>query len=509
MRKVAAYSMQQTCRTASDAASRQSEICAAINSWIASKGTLSIDAKEIRLFDGRLGSIATEKLASNGSSVEIVALEEPINAGIFRTELTVSRMGSLIQVYVELRVASHANNLGPISVEIRCPSVVRQILAQYGEWKLGETLLVTTPVEFNGESGGQNLIRILWHPDRNLPIVCVSEDEDGPIDGEFAAGLAADLTGLAIVAQVDSAASWSMTNARGQEWSCFNGAVRLFWPRLRTESDPFIHPLWTKSALLRQSDSSKEASQRLRRQLRRRILGISAFAVNEPEESKELRKQLYTESVTAERQRLEDNSDWQALAESYAAENVTLRQQTAVLEADNKDLQVQLENLQEALQWRESKGLEVQPEVLQPPTTVEEAVNQARHQFRNLLYFGEDVALGVQGLSPEAGPPDKVLDYLRGLNTLAEELADGPLGISIVQWLKQRNFETSTESDTIKNSKREMAKRTWKGPNGPMEFDLHMKPKEGVSPDKCVRIYFEVEQNDGRIVVGWVGRHPG
>lgn len=509
MRKVAAYSMEQTCASVPGAELRHSQICSEVDAWIAAKGTTDTDSNEFHFLDGRIGALAKENLASNDSNVGITSLEEPINSGRLRTEITVSRMGSLLQVYVELRVASLANNLGPINVEIRCPSVVRRILAAHGEWKLGETPLVATPVEFHGESGGQNLVSILWHPDRNLPIVCVSQDDEGPIEEEFAIKLAADLTGLAIVAQVDSAASWVMTNTKGQEWSCFNGAVRLFWPRLREESEPFIHPLWTKSTLLRQSINSKEASQRLRRQLRRRILGISAFAVNESEESRELRKQLYIDGISAERQRLQESSDWQSLAESYSAENESLREQTAALEADNKDLRIQLENLQEALQWRETKELEVAPEVRQPPATVEEAVERARTEFSSNLYFGEDVMRGVRGLSADAGPPDKVFDYLRGLSALADALAAGPLGVTIVQWLKHKNFEASIESDTIKNTKREMAKRTWQGRNGPMEFDLHMKPKEGAHPDKCVRIYFAVEQNAQRVVVGWVGRHPG
>jgi hypothetical protein len=42
--------------------------------------------------------------------------------------------------------------------------------------------------------------------------------------------MAYDLAGLAIVASMNEQTSWSLTNRFGREWSCFNGAIRIYWP---------------------------------------------------------------------------------------------------------------------------------------------------------------------------------------------------------------------------------------------------------------------------------------
>ncbi len=54
-----------------------------------------------------------------------------------------------------------------------------------------------------------------------------------------------------------------------------------------------------------------------------------------------------------------------------------------------------------------------------------------------------------------------------------------------------------------------MKARTWDdGAGARREFELHLKPAEGTSPDRCVRIYFDYDETAQRAVVGWIGRHP-
>jgi hypothetical protein len=54
-----------------------------------------------------------------------------------------------------------------------------------------------------------------------------------------------------------------------------------------------------------------------------------------------------------------------------------------------------------------------------------------------------------------------------------------------------------------------MRARTWDDGTGRRrQFELHLKPAEGTSPDRCVRIYFEYDDASGRSIIAWVGRHP-
>ncbi len=118
--------------------------------------------------------------------------------------------------------------------------------------------------------------------------------------------------------------------------------------------------------------------------------------------------------------------------------------------------------------------------------------------------MGRDAAL-----DPEREPPEKVLIWLgtRNLANLAGQLSSGnSLGSTQIQWLKDKGIDCSIESDTVQKSSAEMKKRTWHDGERPRPFTKHMKPAEATRPDRCVRIYFD--QEDDKTIVGWVGRHP-
>ena len=151
---------------------------------------------------------------------------------------------------------------------------------------------------------------------------------------------------------------------------------------------------------------------------------------------------------------------------------------------------------------------EIEPERPKAIETIQDAVNQVRSDFAKRLHLGTDVNRGVVELAKNAGPSDKVYRHLQALDELADALEDGPLGVDTIKWLRDQNFDASTESKTTKNSKKEMLKRKWNGEEGQEEFHLHLKVTEAVAPDKCVRIYFEYSRKSGKVIIGWVGRRP-
>ena len=263
-----------------------------------------------------------------------------------------------------------------------------------------------------------------------------------------------------------------------------------------------LHPVWTKLSLLRSEPDPEEASRKIRGHLRRRILGLSAFSVNEPLEMRQIRDRHRQIVAEAERAKLHQEADWKQLALDYAAENDLLHERLDNSQSEISDLKVQLANLQEALQWKQEPEA-VEPENDIPPNTVAEAVHRAKTNFSHLR-FGKDVDRGLEALSPDAGPPEKILQYLASLDELAIAQMSGPLGVSQIQWLNSRGVHASGESETVKNSEKDMRKRTWDG----KRFETHLKPSDGVSPDRCVRIYFDYDHESRSVDVGWIGRHP-
>lgn len=506
MRKVAGYSFEQTPNSLQDAKVRLDSACAAVEVWVKDKGTPNAATGAFAFPDGRVGTYSRSEIAVEGARLIEHVLQESTDSGPIQTDIKIGLVGNKVLAYVELRAGAPQNWVGPVNLDIRCPRVVRTILDGSRDWKLGETPLGTKAIRFRGASDADRLEAAIWHSDRNLPVVCISEDDEGPLTDDLTDQMAADLSGLAIVAHIDSVVAWTITKLRGKEWSCFNGAIRLYWPKV-AGSNPLHHPLWTKYSLLRDAGTADDASRKIRQQLRRRILGLSAFSVNEPPELRQVREKSKALEAERERAKLQSNAEWEKLADSYATENDTLKQRLDAAELEINDLRIQLANLQGALQWKETSESEVAPQRELPPTTVSEAIDRARRSLPR-LYFGGDVDRGVGTLSSEAGPPDKILDYFEALQKMAEAQSQGPLGVAQVQWLKDHGFHASGESETITNSDKEMRKRTWSGLKGRQQFETHMKPNDSISPDKCVRIYFDFDHETNRVVIGWVGRHP-
>jgi hypothetical protein len=195
--------------------------------------------------------------------------------------------------------------------------------------------------------------------------------------------------------------------------------------------------------------------------------------------------------------------DYATLADSYAKENDALRKRVSEQEHQISTLQSNIEGLAIALRSRDSEQGEEKAEEASPPQSVSEAVDVARRELAGRVAIAQETDSDIQALNPAAGPPEKVLRYLRTLAELSDALASGdPLGRSIPIWLRDRGVECSGDSETAK------AQRRPRPVNGePIDCEFHAKPSEGVSPDLCVRIHFGMADTAPRVRVGYLGRH--
>lgn len=509
MKRVAAYALFTVLEHADQVARRFEAVCVIIEAWLVSKGERRQvdDGCSFVLNDGRIGSYMESSFSSAEGEVVDRILTEPSNNALVRTQVSVCVRAKELSVYVELQAAGGAYQLGPMRVDIRCPAVVRSLVQAYGDWQVGEVPITAVPHRFEGPEGGAHLEKVIWHDGRNLPVLVVSSHEGAYLTETFSAELASELVGVAIVATVDADAARLLTNTRGKEWSCFNGAVRLYWPHPAL-SKPQRHPLWMRSSLLNQAPNAHDASAKFRRQMRRQLLGLSAFAMPEPESMSEIR---------AEHQRMEDEQvratlrgaeDWRGLANIYADANDKLNADAKALREQLRTLESEVANLQYALQWRPEDAPEIAPEVEIPPATMEEAIKSAKQKFADTLVFGDDVGIGIAGLSATAGPPEKVLSYLSHLGDMVALRRKDELGMAPLKWLQQRGVDCSAESVTIRNSPAEQKRRTWHDGSGARVFEMHLKPTEATHPDRCVRIYFDYDPARKVGIVGWIGRHP-
>lgn len=510
MQKVAAYALFASFGSVDDAKLRFGAVGDVVKDWLSGKGEFrpAEEGQALVLRDGRVAQFETSSFITEEGCVNDWVLIEPSNNALVRTRISSSVAASKVCVYIELQAAGGAYQLGPMRVDIRCPTIVRSLVQVYGDWFVGDVPISGGPYKFDGESGARELETVIWHPNRNLPVVVVSSYESKYLTETFPADLASELVGVAIVATVDADASWALTTRRGKEWSCFNGAVRIYWPFSARSERPEHNPLWLRDSLLSQAGNPQDAAARFRRQMRRQLLGISAYAVPEPAVMEKIRASYLKTIADEERAALRDSSDWEGLAKSYAEANDKLTVEAQELRDRVRALEADLSNLQVALQWRPDEPPDIAPESEIPPATVEEAVNIAKERYSSTLVFGADVGTGVAALAPSAGPPEKVLSYLGHLSEMTTLRRGTGLGTAPIKWLEARGVDCSGESQTIRNSASEQRKRTWNDGKAPRIFEQHLKPTEATHPDRCVRIYFDYDENTQRCVVGWVGRHP-
>jgi hypothetical protein len=509
MREVARYAFSAPIAELADASGAWVSVCRMVDRWIASKGTRrEHDAGiQIEFGDGRVADLSTIEMSCSSGNAISWTLEEPTEGGVFKTGIALGRSADVIAVACELDAGAPVQVVAPVVFEARCPQVLRDIIESEIPWSTRETRLSTRPLRFTGDQGGTDLSDLIISEVRSLPLVIVSAFEGLVLHPGIAEGMARDLAGLAIVATAADSASWVVTRTLGIDWSCYNGALRLYWPFRAMDRSPFRHPLWTSRRLLYGVDDTEQAARRIRTQLRRKILGLSTLTIRRHPIFDEIERGHRAQAADVRRKEAASQGELLKLLEGdndrLEDENRKLQDRVARLEAD-------FANAQAMVSWAaKDDGEEVLPDEDVPPSTVAEAVAKARTRYARLLVFGDDVAGGIEPLAENAGPPEKILGYLVALADLAETLQKGPLGATIVQWLKDRGFHVSGESETIKNSRAEMKQRTWHDGRRRREFDLHLKPTDATSPDRCVRIYFDWNADEKKVVVGWLGRKPG
>lgn len=433
---------------------------------------------------------------------------EPVDGGNLQTEVDILAYEDRTAFRCVLSIGSDSG-VSPANVPLRAPRFIHETAAIGVPWTIGQSGERVFAHSFNIDVDDVcDLEALMFAPERRLPIVVVSELLGETLAGDLHERLSQDLCGLAHTVRLSHAATFELTKRRGKEWSCYNGAVRLFWPLRVSNNDYRAHPLWTYDKLLLRADNEVQARDRFRGLISSRILEASTFVADDNafrrfEDTKISRIADQARAVAAAAG--EGNGDFQALANSYAAENDALRAKVSERNREIEVLRDNVEALNIALRSSPAAPQEVVDEA--PPQTVEEAVAIARRTLGDVVVIAPETDGDVAGLNPSAGPPDKILRYLQTLGVLAQALKNGTVGNSVPVWLREHGVECSVDSETTKNSRegRYFRLRTIHGER--VECEFHAKPSDGVSPDRCVRIYFATATLSPFVKVGYIGRH--
>ena len=106
--------------------------------------------------------------------------------------------------------------------------------------------------------------------------------------------LASDLAGSAHVMVIDWDVTYEFSRIVGDEWSCFGGAVRIYWPELFDfeTDDPYVHPLYTAQTIRRNfypSEFEKELKKIIRARNAGQVIAWNRFGIRFYVEAEQMR----------------------------------------------------------------------------------------------------------------------------------------------------------------------------------------------------------------------------
>ena len=379
MRTVAQYVFEGATKTAEQADVLLVAANKAVETWLKGKGATSAGACNITLTDGRSAHYESARTSCKSGTISKWVLEET-GQSRFSTNLALARSGPDIAFTCTLSTGSTAAAIAPSPFIARCPRVVRDLLQIAPGWRVGTTNVPCTALKFAGGAHAPDLVRHLRCPERALPIVVASSCDGFLLHPKLIDLLASNVCGPAIVADLDDEAAWAMTHELGKEWSCYNGAIRIYWPGLDAKQPPRRHPLWTSERLMYNASDTEFASRRIRGIIRRRIFSVSSFAREQPALLGRLEDETAKEALQEKLTLATNADDYKKFAEEYAQENDNLRLQLRQERESVKQLRQDLYQLQLAREWADADE-EVAPDEVTPPDSVEDAVAQARRTY--------------------------------------------------------------------------------------------------------------------------------
>ncbi len=184
---------------------------------------------------------------------------------IWETQAVLTLEGDRVYLFAELSCCVAISGVETIP---SVPGFIRDIAKNIGLFSGRPVSETIWPI--NTDTDIENLYNFLLDPNRNLPVVVLSEPDrrKWPIHYEQAPEylvsgekLARSCFGRCVVVQMPYWTSFKWTKRVGKIWSVFDGGVRIYQPSLNMdEDDIYTHPLYLKSKILGWKHSPEQSA---------------------------------------------------------------------------------------------------------------------------------------------------------------------------------------------------------------------------------------------------------
>lgn len=435
-----------------------------------------------------IGRVTVED-ASTGTRVLTVEQNDDGDESLtWRSEVAVGLPDEPLYVTIRVRLAATGDSiLAPLEYEFRAPAITRTLARELPLLDGGERI---TPwsVEL-GAPDVPHLVQWLRSPERRLPVVVVSRSrESGGVLLDTAA-LARELTGIGHVRVLAaSQASWALTEAIGAQLSVWDGAVRVYFPGFVPTDDPRRHRVWFPD----------KVGIGLITRLRSWLGSLSSSRTPEHPVFERLRADR-REKLRAAASGEEENNllyelldDAEQVAKQRAAEVVELQGRNAELERQLEAVTEELDDVRRSFAdvaraqrfGHAPTDFKNMPAV---PLTVATAMDCIEQLAAN-RYYADRIKMSRQAVAAgrefaEYQDPDRLLRAVQAVLEAGALYHDNKLGMPPMEFFKLRGFGYGAQP-------------------GP-----HLKVDEATSPDQCLRIYWDVDDDERRWTVTHIGRH--
>ncbi len=460
----------------------------------------------------------SEQRATSGEAVWKLIWRYPDNRDdtlFWETTALLALADGLVEFSLILKVGSAEFEIKPAQYWLGRPRIVRSLVEKY-PCSLGDRLLHGGPMALGAEDVHAYVQETLTSAGRRMPVVVVSPQ--GPTASCLLSpeALADLVVGMAeVVVLKDRWATYSLSDEVSKIWSCYNGAVRVYWPGFRTPRDPSFHPIYLPEDLARMSRSWKGAEN----SIFYRLASISVVRLTEGSLT-----QKAVQVCEAERaaKRKGDLDALKMAIDSGKADASLLKAKLEELQHERDEGLKVIEQLQKEVEDNRIRINELEWEVQnlrerlpKEPVLPEEApigdvptaLLRAEDEMGDGLIFLQSAKESAAGSRYK--DPEKVFQAFEALSEV------GPLYFSskkrresigpLEDLFGKRGFKyASQDSPTTTGMFAEQRTFTYIGRRVLMSRHLTLG---GGSRENCLQIYFEFDEKNEKVVVGYCGVH--
>jgi hypothetical protein len=405
-----------------------------------------------------------------------------------------------VDLSLVVSLASARFQVRPVLRQPPAPALVPEVVRRY-RCQIGGQPVPAAPRLLPAGDVGRFVRNQLTNPRRALPVVMLSPD---PVTGRPCldpAPLQERLLGFGeVVTLADEVAVAELTRCLGRERACAGGLVRLYWPGFDRDADPGRHPPRSP----RQLEEDGARGHPVDRQLLATFVAAAAerfcderiadqvAEVEGEEGSTEL------ERLRVEKRRLEEEcAAARGEAEALRAELGAYR---AELEAYREGGRAARGGGRKGGRGREGRGGRF--------ASVAEALAKAGEEFGDVLAVWEDATDSARRTgSNRAGGVYRALRALAEVGRVyfAARREGRPMG-PVDQAIRSRvpYKYTGTESATTRSMFGQA--RVFHDGDRSRQMLRHLTLARGDGKN-CVQIYFDFDDESGRVDIGYCGRH--